>query len=354
MVNRRGFVGCSICAMFAPAVGRASSWRPGDRTGGIVDVHAHVQIKDYLEFAAVSGLRPPRFGPPPSGRPQPPSPARDDEAATALRLQLMDAAGVRMQVLSPTLAPYFADEAAAILATQLQNDGQARLARAHPQRFASFASLPLPHVDASLQEMRRAFDQLGAAGVTMQCFCLGLSIADDRFDPLFAEMNRRRAVLFLHPAVNGLASPFLTDWSLTAAAGPTFEDSVIAMHLMIKGIPIRYPDIRIIIPNLGGGLSGLLERLDNQLPQFTPGFQGKPSEMARSFWYDTVSHGSRPALRAAVDAFGADRLVPGSDFPVLLSFEAYADTFGYVGQAGLARRDARAILYENAPRLLNL
>jgi 6-methylsalicylate decarboxylase len=98
----------------------------------------------------------------------------------------------------------------------------------------------------------------------------------------------------------------------------------------------------------------MLERLDNQLPQFSPGFIGKPSELARGFWYDTVSHGSAAGLRAAVEAFGANRIVPGSDFPVLTAFEPYADTLGYVARAGLKRRDAQAILQDNAPRLLNL
>jgi predicted TIM-barrel fold metal-dependent hydrolase len=283
-----------------------------------------------------------------------PSPAGDDEAATALRLRLMDAAGVRVQVLSPTLAPYLAEEAAGVHAARLLNDSHAELARRHPGRLASYVSLPLPHIDASLQEMRRGLDELGMAGVTLQCACLGQSIADDLFDPLFQEMDARGAVLFLHPAVNGLRSPLIADWGLTAPAGPLFEDATVAMHLMVKGIPVRYPNIRIIVPHLGGGLSGLLERLDNQMPQFIPGLLGRPSEMARGFWYDTVSHGSRPALRAAADAFGAGRLLPGSDFPVLLSFEAYADTFGYVEKAGLSRREARRILYGNAPRLLNL
>src|SRR5437899_926848 len=98
--------GCAICAMLTPSAARASRpWRPGDLAGGIVDVHAHVQVADYLAFAAKAGLKRPSFGnaTPPSGAR---SPAGDDEAATQLRLQIMDAAGVRKQVLSPTLAPY--------------------------------------------------------------------------------------------------------------------------------------------------------------------------------------------------------------------------------------------------------
>jgi predicted TIM-barrel fold metal-dependent hydrolase len=344
------FLNCPVCAAaWSSARGLLG---PAGRRREIIDIHAHVQISRYLEFAAERGLRRPTFnGTPPSALP---FPGGDDDAAVALRLRTMDAAGVRMQVLSPTLAPYFVDESTGVTAVRLLNDGHARLAREHPGRFASFVSLPAPHVAASLREMRRGLDDLGMAGVTLQCFCLGRSVADDVFDPLFEEMDRRGAVLFLHPAVNGLQSPFIIDWRLTAAAGPVMEDQTIALHLMVKNIPIRYPRIRIVIPHLGGGLSGLLERLDNQMPQFTPGLLGRPSEMARSFWYDTVSHGSRPALRAAVEAFGAGQLVPGSDFPVLASFEPYAETFGYIRRSGLGRRDAHRVLYDNAPRLLNL
>ncbi len=332
---------CSICAL----VGR--------RRGGVIDIHAHIQVPAYLEVLARVGVRRPSFGPPPAG-PQPPSPASDSDEALALRLRMMDGAGVSQQVLSPTLAPYAPDADAAVRAARLVNDRHAELGRRFPGRLASFVSLPLPHLEASMAELRRGLDDLGMAGVTLQCSCLGVSIADPRFEPLFAELHRRRSVLFLHPAVNGLASPLVKDFGLAGAAGPLLEDAVVAMQLMVRGIPQRYGGIRIVIPHLGGGLATMLDRLDNQLPQFTPGFIGRPSEIARGFWYDTISHGSRAGLRAAVDAFGSGRLVPGSDFPVLNTFEPYADTIGYVAKAGLRRRDADAILYANAPRLLKL
>ena len=347
-MGRLGVLGCSICAVVAAGCFAAGGSRRGR---GIIDVHAHIQVTDYLAVLASAGVHRPSFGPPPSG-PEPPSPAGDSDAALELRLQMMDAAGVARQVLSPTLAPYTLDANAAVSAARLVNDRHAALTRRFPGRLASFVSLPLPHRDASLAELRRGMDDLGMAGVTLQCSCLGVSIADPRYEPLFAEMHRRRSVLFLHPAVNGLLSPLVNDFGLAAAAGPLLEDAVVAMQLMVRGIPQRYPGIRIVVPHLGGGLATMLERLDNQLPQFTPGFIGRPSEIVRGLWYDTVSHGSRPSLRAAVDAFGPDRLVPGSDFPVLNAFEPYGDTIGYVAKAGLRRRDADAILYANAPRLL--
>ncbi|MDP1632540.1 MAG: amidohydrolase family protein [Caulobacter sp.] len=344
MLSRRRLIGCSVCA----ALAAAPAW--AGRTGrGIIDVHAHVQIESYLAFVGEAGLKRPALrGAPVTNKP---SPASDDDAALSLRLALMNQAGVRQQVLSPTLAPYLADIGIAVEAARRLNDAHARLVADHPGRLASYVSLPLPHIAESLAEMRRGLDSLGMVGVTMQSECVGLSIADDRFTPLFEEMNSRRAVLFLHPAIVGMRSPLITEWSLTAAAGPLFEDAAVALHLMVKAIPSRFPDIRIIIPHLGGGLAVMLERLDNQLKLSVPGLPEPPSATARRLWYDTVSHGSGVGLRAAVDAFGVDRLLPGSDFPVLLGFETYDQTFDYVRRAGLPRRQADQILQTNASRL---
>jgi len=71
---------------------------------------------------------------------------------------------------------------------------------------------------------------------------------------------------------------------------------------------------------------------------------------AKRLFYDTVGHGSQPALHSACQAFGAGQLVPGSDYPVLLDFESYADTFAYIRRSGLPQQDIQQILYENAPR----
>jgi predicted TIM-barrel fold metal-dependent hydrolase len=324
-----------------------------DRDRQIVDVHAHLQVGDYLALLATHGVtRPAELRYRAASHSVSAGAGDDTEAGVAARIEMMNAANVRLQVLSPTLAPYLDSTVAAVTASRLLNDRHAQLVRRHPGRLAAFVSLPLPHVDESLSELRRGLDELGMAGVCMHAFCLGRSVAEEGFAPLFDEMNRRRCVLFLHPCVNGLLSPLLRDWRLSAAAGPLFEDATIALHLIVSGIPVRYPNIRIIVPHLGGGLCTMLDRLDNQLPLAVPELMARPSELARTFWFDTVSHGSRAALRCAAEAFGPERLVTGSDFPVLLAFEAYRQTFEYIGCCGLPPNDADAILHRNAPALL--
>jgi aminocarboxymuconate-semialdehyde decarboxylase len=93
------------------------------------------------------------------------------------------------------------------------------------------------------------------------------------------------------------------------------EDTIAAAQLIVAGIPSRYPALKIIVSHLGGGLPMLLQRMDNQVGWAAPDMPEPPSVAARHLWYDTVGHGYLPALRCAVEAFGADRLVLGTDFP---------------------------------------
>ena len=72
---------------------------------------------------------------------------------------------------------------------------------------------------------------------------------------------------------------------------------------------------------------------------------------ARRFWYDTVCYGSKAAFTCACEAFGAAKLVTGSDYPVLQDYEAYRETFAYIGQLGLPVDDVDRILHHNAQAL---
>jgi predicted TIM-barrel fold metal-dependent hydrolase len=324
---------------------------------GIVDVHAHVLVPSYTRLLSSFGVKIPGYGSAPAAGLQPrtspavasPSKATlDDDEAVAERIALMDQAGVERQILSTVVAPYLQDESHAVAAARHINNAHAGIVRKHPTRFSSYAALPLPHIDASLNELKRGLDELKMIGIAIQCFCLDQSVADDRFDPIYQELDRREGIVFFHPCVNGLCSPLVTDWGLNSTVGAVVEDTIVALHLIIKQIPHRYPRIKFIVPHFGGVLPMLLNRLDNQLSLSVPGLPEKPSVTARRFWYDSVGHGSKAACLCAVEAFGAAKILPGSDYPVLLPFESYAQTFDYIRQLGLPEPIVQRILYENA------
>lgn len=316
----------------------------------IIDVHAHYHPNAYNQaLDRIAGRALGGFG---GGR----HPDTDDEAHIEQRLKMMEAAGVGMQVLSPAAgrAPYAQDEGMAVEAAQIVNDISAQLVARHPERFKSFVSLPLPHVEASLRELRRGMDQLGMIGVNMHISALDRSVAEDEFLPIYEEMNQRNGIIFYHPAGNGICSPMITDYGFSAAVGTSMEDAVIALHLIAKQIPARYPDITFIIPHLGGPIPMLLERLDNQFSMAQRHLPEPPSVTARRFYYDTVGHGSHAALTCAWKAFGADHVLPGSDFPVLLSFESYTRTFSWIREVDIPPADIEQILERTAPAVLRL
>jgi predicted TIM-barrel fold metal-dependent hydrolase len=327
----------------------------------LIDVHAHYSPRRYTETMQrlTGGRRPPAWAD---------YPDNDTPAQIEGRMRLMDQAGVQMQILSHgILSPYVAEEAKAIEAARACNEPYAELAHRYPDRFAAYVALPLPHVNASLEEMRRGLDELGMAGVTMNCSCLDHSTVDAAFEPLYEEMNRRGTVLYYHPAGCGICSPMVNDYGLTGAMGATLEDTMTVAHLILRQIPVRFPNIKIIISHLGGMVPVNLQRMDHQFPGSpllgaTPAGQQAaaaalaeaPSATARRLYYDTVGHGSHAALLAAWKSFGADRLVPGSDYPVLLASEPYGETFRYIRDAGLPDADVEKIVNQNAPALFGL
>jgi 6-methylsalicylate decarboxylase len=316
----------------------------------ICDVHAHYTPRNFSEFMGDRFASPVHL---PEKRGMARHPFSDSPEDIEGRFRLMDEAGVERQVLSPNHPPYLPDEAECVTAVRMLNDAYAEFASRYPERISAYVMLPLPHIDAALREMRRGFDELRCVGVNMNIVCLGRSIAETEFEPLYAEMNRRNAVLFVHPAGSGICSPFIVDYNFRASVGTSLEDATFVLHMIAKGIPHRYPNIRFIVPHLGGPIPMLLNRLDKQgqNPSGHPNLAEAPSVTARKFYYDTVCYGSKPAFLCALEAFGADYLVTGSDYPVLQDYESYSETFAYIERLGLPQADSDRILHKNAQAL---
>ncbi len=265
----------------------------------------------------------------------------------------MDLAKVDLQVLSVSgQLPYFANENDAVDAARLGNDFYARIVSDYPKRFAAFACTPLPHVKASITEMTRALDELGMVGVTVGTAVLGKSIADSSFDGFFGELNRRKAVLFIHPIGGSAGSPLIESAKLTWPIGAPLEDTICILQFMQANIPSRFPDIKIILPHLGGFAPFLTARLDQLQDHFLPVSAPPPSVQAKYFWYDTVN-ANPSALRCTQEAVCADRLLFGTDYPFWRddAFKLCAD---YISQAGLSKGDVDRILDGNAQELLGL
>jgi predicted TIM-barrel fold metal-dependent hydrolase len=310
-----------------------------------IDVHAHYWTDDYIDLLVDLGQ---------AGAGAARGLGAGGGAELEARLRLMDRAGVEMQVLSacPQL-PYGEDADQAARAARFVNDQYADLVQARPDRFRAFAALPMPDLDESIGELGRALDELRMAGVAMNTTVLGRALVEPEYEPVFAELNRRGAVLYLHPAGNSACSPLIGNYHLTWMVGAPVEDTISVMHLITHGIPARYPDITIINSHLGGALPMLLQRADDQYGWEAPDTPERPSAAARRMWYDTVGHGHVPALRCAIDSFGADRLLLGTDFPYE-NGDTFVRAVDYINDPQIDTSAARAILDQNASALLGI
>lgn len=310
-----------------------------------IDTHAHLYPTSYLDVLDESGL---------TTAPHRGLGADDTEADLKARFALMDEAGVDLQILS--VAPmngYLADRRQSVAATRMINDCYADLVRRYPQRFRAFATVPLPHLDDALAELGRTVGELGLLGITLTTTVGGKALTDPSFAPLWDELDRRGAVVFVHPAGDCAGSPQV-DGPLRWLVGAPMEDTIAAAKLITEGHLQRYSNVRIINSHFGGALPLLLERWDNLSRLGGAGPEILPSQAAHLMWYDTVCHGSLTALHAGVSAVGADRLLLGSDFPYQTGRMYTHGAVGFISESGLDHADVHRILGTNAAGLLGL
>lgn len=115
---------------------------------------------------------------------------------------------------------HFGDAGEARELARACNEYAAGLSRAHPGRYGYFAVLPMPDTDAAIAEACHALDQLGANGVVLLGSTQGQFLGDLRFEPLMAELDRRRAVVFVHPNLHASSTQFAGATPQLRADGP--------------------------------------------------------------------------------------------------------------------------------------
>ena len=154
---------------------------------GLIDVHHHFLPSRYREAVERSAEAPP------DGIVRLPD-WSEDEA-----VRFIDTAGIETAYLSISSPGVLLDGSDAAEIARMANDTAAELIGRHPGRFGAFAALPLPDVDASLEEIARALDVLKLDGVGLLTHHGDVYLGAAALDPVFDELNRRRAVVFVHP-----------------------------------------------------------------------------------------------------------------------------------------------------------
>lgn len=309
---------------------------------GRIDVHAHFLPEPYAEALSKAGLKTLDGGFP--------VPAWSAPAA----LEMMDRQQIEtaMISLSSPSTHFLAPKLRPGLVRQV-NEAGAALVAAHPGRFGFFATLPMPDVTASLSEIRHAFDVLGVDGVILETNIDGVYLGSPAFAPIFAELNRRKATLFLHPT-----SPACFDAVALGRPAPLLEFPLDTTRTLVDLLYSRtlqaHPDIKVIVPHGGAALPALAARIaafaNLPLIEPRPASEAEVFETLARLYYDIALSAHPLPLAGLLHLAPISQVLFGSDWPFTPEM-GVARNIGQLSQSGLSDADLRAIARENAERV---
>ena len=307
-----------------------------------IDVHAHHLPAGYMDMLlAADG---PSFG------------VAHDDATLRKMIEGQDEVGIKLQILSTgPNSPYLRDARLARSAAREVNDVYKDVVDRYCGRFAAFGSAPLPHGEAATAEAVRCLDELDFAGMHFGCSALGRPLDHPGFSEMWAELDKRDAVIYIHPggilcgSEPGLAG--MDDSGLAVTIGSASELATAALRLV--GLCRTHRRLRVIIGLLGGSLPFLLQRViwlgerfkGKSLLADSP--DGSLIGELRRFSYDTNLLPDPKVLASAREAYGLDRLLFGSDAPAV----APSVTAQFMRDGGLTDEEFLEVLRENPARL---
>ena len=277
------------------------------------------------------------------------------------RLADMDASGIDLQVISHVApAAQGLPGAEGIARAREANDQLAEAVRAHPGRFAGFATLPTADPHAAADELDRAVRDLGMRGalVNSTLGSNGAFLDHARFAPLLERFERLDVPLYLHPAPPSRAlrealysdlSPAVAGRLATGAWGWHAEAGLHVLRMIATGVFDRHPGLRLIAGHCGEMVPFMLDRIDAMLGPI--GFAHPPSEyFLRNIWVTTSGLFSLPPVLCTIAVLGVDRVLFSVDYP----FGDNAAGRALLDKLPLAPADKAKIAGGNAERLLGL
>jgi predicted TIM-barrel fold metal-dependent hydrolase len=322
----------------AAALVAQNAQKASGRNPGRIDVHhQYIFVKDG------------NYGTGPSAR------------SPEMSLEQMDKHGIATAILSTAGygdEVYDGTEKARTLARR-SNEYAAKLVDLHPKRFGFMAILPIPDIDASMREMEFAFDKLNADGIGILSNVGDKWPGDPAYFPVFQEINRRKAVVFIHPFVPKCCRKLVAgvqDYVVEF----DFDTTRAVTSLLYNGVLSKCPDMRLIVNHSGAAVPVLSGRIKDRVPgdesrdhRDAPR-EGKNANIPNGVMYELkrlyyeCAHATYPVSLTALLKFAApDRILFGTDYPA----EPMESTLRELDAAGLSPAVLQAMGRANAERL---
>lgn len=311
-----------------------------------IDVHSHALPQAYLDALTELGVNPVEE----DGFP---TPAWSEDS----HLCFMEETGQEFCILSiSTPHIHRGDDAVAARLARAVNDELAAVCRRHPDRLGFATTLPVPAVQASIEEARRGFDELGALGVKLPSNGAGIYLGDPALEPLMAFLDDRAAVVTIHPSL----PPVVPQGIFTAGPAPLFEyiaDTTRAvLNLMAHGVIDRHPRIRWIVPHAGSFVPAIAHRLTGISKVLVPAGLMEPINVMdnlRSLYWDLAGDARPVMLEGLMHIADPTHLLYGSDTPYTPTPITALNKEGLAADPQIAPI-AQAVFHDNAARLYGL
>jgi len=325
----------------------------------VIDVHAHVVVPEiYAETSRWSIFAQSINDPNLSGEAREKAKQRSDSviarmADTDERIAAMDAMGVDVQVLSPSLVhqcTYEAEPQTALALDRASNDRIAAMVAARPSRFRGLGSVPLQSSALAVQELDRCIGELGLSGVIISTRVRDIEIGDQSLRPFWDRVEELGAVVFIHPAGN--PDPRFRPHFLWNSIGQSFEEAMAIASLMYDGVLDAFPRLKICISHGGGYMPFYLGRVVRnylEKPSTRVNMTKAPDEYLRMLYYDSCVY-DPVTLEQLVAKVGSGRVLMGSDYPV---GETRPVDF-IASHPRLSDADKKNMISLNAARLFNV
>ena len=270
----------------------------------------------------------------------------------AKAIEDMDKAGIRTGMLSLASTPglWFgldAEKAGAL--ARGCNDFGAEMMRDNPGRFGLFATLSMLDIDKTLKEIEYVFGTLKADGVGLQTNYGDKWLGHDAYKPVFDELNRRKAVVYVHPLVASCCAQ-LSVGAFPAVIEVPHDTTRTVTSLLLSGGFARWRDIQWLFSHAGGTIPMMAGRIvafyarRPNITELAP--EGIDAEFKR-LNYDTANATSAPAIAALLKLVPSSQVTYGSDYPYFA-----LDQMKALEQLGLSPADLKAIGSENAIKLV--
>ena len=268
-----------------------------------IDFHAHAILPSYvdalkklkIDAAAEEGFPLPKWN-------------------VESHLQFMEGAGIDFTVLSMA-TPHISDKSAA----RAINEEFAELCRRFPKKFEFVATLPLPHVEDSIEEFNYATKKLGALGVKVASNSDGVYLGDERLDPIFSALNEKNSLVIIHPSpARQLPRAGVVTGKVMALFEYPVDTTRAVLNMLANGTLEKFPRLKIVVPHCGSFLPYMKQRAGAMFQMLASMNLMPPTEFAASFgklFFDTAGDPMPEQFDMLLKVASLDKIIFGTDYP---------------------------------------